>query len=226
MEPVYWSLTTRALNVKKRCDDQNRVVVILAGPPGSGKSTIAAQVVSRLNASSTTKIAAVLPMDGFHLSRATLDAMPNGAEAYARRGASWTFDEAGVLNLVEELSKSRFESSMETIQAPSFNHAAKDPVEGGILLNQDIKFVLLEGNYLLLNQDPWNKIKGLVDEAWFVDVDPMVAKVRIAKRHIGSGIETNWEDAIRRVDGNDMLNGAVIRQKLVQPDVMVQSVNE
>jgi pantothenate kinase len=225
MEPVYSSLTTRALNLRKLCDDQNRVIVILSGPPGSGKSTIAAKVVSRLNASSTTPFAAVLPMDGFHLSRATLDAMPNSADAYARRGASWTFDEAGVLNLVEKLSKSRFELS-ETILAPSFDHAVKDPIEGGIILRPEVKFVLLEGNYLLLDEEPWDKIKGLVDEAWFVDVDPIMAKERIAKRHIKSGIEFNWEDAVRRAEGNDLLNGFVIREKLVRPDIMVASVDE
>ena len=145
MEPVYSSLTTRALNLIRACQDQNRVVVILAGPPGSGKTTIAAKVISRLNASSTTPFAAVLPMDGFHLSRATLNAMPNSVEAYARRGASWTFDETAVLRLVEKLSKSRFESP-ETILAPSFDHAVKDPVEGGIILSPDVKFVLLDGN--------------------------------------------------------------------------------
>jgi pantothenate kinase len=225
MEPVYSSLANRALNLIKACDNQNRVVVILAGPPGSGKTTIAAKVISRLNALSTAPFAAVLPMDGFHLSRATLDAMPNSAEAYARRGASWTFDETAVLSLVEKLSKSRFEPP-ETILAPSFDHAAKDPVEGGIILSPNVTFVLLEGNYLLLNEEPWNQIKRLVDEAWFVDVDPMLARDRIAKRHIKSGIEFNWEDAMRRAERNDLLNGVVIREKLVRPDILVESVDE
>jgi len=225
MEPVYSSLTARSLNLTKQCDDQHRVVVVLAGPPGSGKTTIATEVIARLNASSTAPFAAVVPMDGFHLSRATLGSMPNSAEAYARRGASWTFDEAGVLNVVENLSKSRFETP-ETILAPSFDHAVKDPVEGGIILSPDVKFVLLEGNYLLLNEEPWSRIKGLVDEAWFVDVDPILAKGRIAKRHIKSGIETTWEDAVRRAEGNDLLNGVVIREKLVRPDVLVESVDE
>ena len=225
MEPVYSSLTTRALNLQKHCDDQNRVVIVLAGPPGSGKTTIATKVTARLNASSTTPFAAVVPMDGFHLSRVTLDAMPNSAEAYARRGASWTFDEAGVLNLVEQLSKSRFEKP-ETIFAPSFDHAVKDPVVGGIILSPAVKLVLLEGNYLLLNEQPWNRIKGLVDEAWFVDVDPALAKARIAKRHIKSGIELNWDNAVRRAEGNDLLNGDIIREQLVRPDVLVESVDE
>ncbi|KUJ21292.1 P-loop containing nucleoside triphosphate hydrolase protein [Mollisia scopiformis] len=228
MEPVYQSLTDRALSLKQDLINEkhrNRVVVILAGPPGSGKTTIAGKVAQRLNASSDTPIAAVVPMDGFHLPRSTLDEMPNKAEAYARRGASWTFDPDGILGLVTKLSASRSER-IETILAPSFDHAVKDPVADGISISKDIQFVILEGNYLLLDEAPWNKIKGMVDQSWFVDVDPLLAKERIAKRHIKSGIENNWESAIRRAESNDLLNGDMVRQNLVQPDVLVHSVEE
>jgi pantothenate kinase len=230
MEPVYRSLTERALSLKERLEngspDQSRVVVVLAGPPGSGKSTIAAKVVQRLNATSTTPFAALIPMDGFHLPRSALDLLPNCAEAYARRGACWTFDSSGILNLVRSLSNSRFEASSETILAPSFDHALKDPVADGIRITPKIKFVLLEGNYLLLDEEPWSRIEGLVDDSWFVDVEERLARGRIAKRHVKSGIETNWEAAVRRAEGNDLVNGRLIRANLVRPAVVVQSVEE
>ncbi|KAH0522977.1 hypothetical protein TsFJ059_008038 [Trichoderma semiorbis] len=225
MQSIYSFLTTRALYLRKSHGDQNRVIVALAGPPGSGKSTIAAEVVSRLNTLGSLPIAAVLPMDGFHLSRATLDTMPNRAEAYARRGAPWTFDAAGVVRLVEELSESRFGARKKAIIAPSFDHAIKDPVQGGITLGQEIQFVLLEGNYLLLDEEPWNKIRELVDETWFVDVDPALATERIAKRHIQSGIELNWSGALSRARNNDLLNGDEIRDKLLAPDIKIESID-
>lgn len=229
MEPVYQALTDRALALKQRLQNgspaQHRVVVVLAGPPGSGKSTIAAQVVQRLNATSTTPSAAMVPMDGFHLPRSTLDLLPNRAEAYTRRGAPWTFDPAGILSFVHALSESRIER-FDTILAPSFDHALKDPVEGGIRITTPVTFVLLEGTYLLLNDEPWGQIDGLVDDTWFVDVDPVLAKGRIAKRHIKTGIEATWEAAVRRAEGNDLLNGVEIREKLVRPAVMVRSVEE
>lgn len=59
-----------------------RYIIGLAGPPGAGKTTVASEVVCRLNklwSQKTTKqsdeIATVLPMDGFHLYRSQLDAM-------------------------------------------------------------------------------------------------------------------------------------------------------
>jgi pantothenate kinase len=226
MESIYSFLTARALHLTNHHENQNRVVVALAGPPGSGKSTIAAEVVSRLNMPGSMPIAAVLPMDGFHLSRATLDTMPNRAEAYARRGASWTFDATGVISLVKELSESRFGAPKKTIIAPSFDHAFKDPVEAGIILRPEIQFVLLEGNYLLLDVEPWDKIKEFVDETWFVDVNPALATERIAKRHIESGIELDRERALERVRGNDLLNAIQIRERLLTPDIKVESVDE
>ncbi|EHK16324.1 uncharacterized protein TRIVIDRAFT_39393 [Trichoderma virens Gv29-8] len=226
MESVYSFLTARTLHLKTSHNDQNRVIVTLAGPPGSGKSTIAAEVVSRLNIFGSPPTAAVLPMDGFHLSRTTLDRMPNSTEAHARRGASWTFDAAGVVSLVEELSESRFGAPKKTIVAPSFDHAIKDPIKGGITLGQEVQFVILEGNYLLLDAEPWHRIRELVDETWFVDVDPALAIERITKRHIQSGIELSLEGALKRVKGNDLLNGVQIREKLLTPDVRVVSVND
>ena len=64
---------------------------------------------------------------------------------------------------------------------------------GGIRITPEIKFVLLEGNHLLLDEEPWCRIEGLVDDTWFVDVEERLARGRIAKRHVKSEIETSWE---------------------------------
>ncbi|KAH7360366.1 P-loop containing nucleoside triphosphate hydrolase protein [Rhexocercosporidium sp. MPI-PUGE-AT-0058] len=231
MEPVYQSLSERALALISKLEsstNQNRVIVALAGPPGSGKSTIAKNIVGRLNGTSASPFAAITPVDGFHLPRSTLDQMSNHDEAYARRGASWTFDAAGVAQLVQTLSASRFRSleKLETILVPSFDHAAKDPVESGIVIGPEMQFVLLEGNYLLLDEEPWNDIRDLVDETWFVDVVPDLARNRIARRHLKVGIEQTMDAAYRRAEGNDLLNGVEIREKLLKPNILLQSVED
>ena len=230
MEPVYQTLTHRALNLYNKHSQNHtikrrRVLIALAGPPGCGKSTVAAEVVKRVHGHTSRRFAAVLPMDGFHLTRATLEAMSNHQEAIARRGAEWTFDAQGVIRLVKALHETREDFSI-VHEAPSFDHAIKDPVERSILITSDVELVILEGNWLLLDQDPWSEISKLVDDTWFVDVDDEVALERVAKRHLASGIEKDWESAVFRTQSNDLVNGALVRKKLVPPGVHVQSVEE
>ncbi|ORY57442.1 P-loop containing nucleoside triphosphate hydrolase protein [Pseudomassariella vexata] len=237
MEPIYTSLTDRARNLQQNTERNNssesqnvpwRAVIALAGPPGSGKSTIAAEVVHRLNAGRVTPAAAVVPMDGFHYSRATLDSFPNAAEAYARRGAAWTFDSAGVVALFKALDAGKMIPREEApvVRAPSFDHALKDPVADDITIPSSVTLVILEGNWLLYDEDPWRKIAGMVDETWFVDVDRDIARNRVARRHIRSGIETTWNDALARAEDNDIPNGDDVRRTLIKPHVTVKSVEE
>jgi pantothenate kinase len=238
MEAVYTQLTNRAAELHRASSTshatgspdskpRSRILIALAGPPGSGKSTVAAQVVGRLNTSSSTShpFALVLPMDGFHLTRATLQAMPNSEEAIARRGVYWTFDGKGVVDLVTALHLTRNDLD-KAHTAPSFDHDLKDPVEAAILINSDVQVIILEGNWLLFNEDPWSAISGLVDDTWFVDVDPALALERVARRHIQSGIETSWEQALNRATNNDMVNGDQVRGKLISPAIRVHSVEE
>ncbi|KAH6887679.1 P-loop containing nucleoside triphosphate hydrolase protein [Thelonectria olida] len=229
MESIYAALTERALDVRNKSRQHDpsltRIAVALSGPPGSGKSTIAAEVVCRINAQASHQMAAVLPMDGFHYPRAYLDLLPNSAEAHTRRGIHWTFDAEQVLKLVKTLHASRTNSS-EVILAPSFDHATKDPVASALRIEPETEIIIIEGNWLLLNRDPWKEIASYVDDTWFVDVEPSLARQRVAARHIKSGIEEDWESAVARAEGNDLVNGEEIRTCLVKPSIVVESIEE
>ncbi|KAL2818435.1 P-loop containing nucleoside triphosphate hydrolase protein [Aspergillus cavernicola] len=229
MEEVYQNLVSRALYVcqyhQSEGPPSKRVIIALSGPPGSGKSTIAATVVSRLNSLANRPFAIALPMDGFHYPKKYLSSLPNHEEAYARRGAHWTFDAAGVLHLVKALHLSKT-NERETILAPHFDHAIGDPVEGAISVSPEVSLVILEGNYLAYDVAPWSEIANFVDDTWFVKVEAEVMKGRIAKRHLQSGIERTWEDAIRRAEDNDIPNGVELQANLIQPAMVVQSVDE
>ncbi|KAF2491809.1 P-loop containing nucleoside triphosphate hydrolase protein [Lophium mytilinum] len=260
MEATYRDLAatiqSRAAQSKKR-----RFLVAIAGAPGSGKTTIATETIRIINQTaaatspSSTPTAIAVSMDGFHLSRSTLDALPNKEEAYIRRGAPWTFDVDALLAFVHNLrvwadrypktstatpeSTSTSTSTSESaplaaesspeapLLVPSFDHAAKDPVVDGVTIPPSAEIVVLEGNYLLLNQDKWRDIAPLVDLRVFVDVDLDVARARVARRHVAAGIEKTLEDGFRRVDANDYINGIATRDSLVEwVDVRVRSVEE
>lgn len=210
-----------------------RYLVAIAGVPGSGKTTTAEAVVQNLNADPKIH-AALLSMDGFHLSRAALDQLPDSTEAYIRRGAPWTFDVTRFVAFMRVLRdwadktplatpSSGAWSATEVLQAPAFDHEAKDPVEDGIAITPDASIIIVEGNYLLLDEPGWRDLAAIVDYRVFVDTDLEEARERTAKRHVRAGIEKTLEDGYRRVDTNDYLNGVSIREKLLVPDLVVKS---
>lgn len=212
---------------------KTRYLVAIAGVPGSGKTTTAEAVVHQLNTDPDVH-AALLSMDGFHLSRAALDQLPNSTEAHIRRGAPWTFDVTRFVEFVRRLRIWADETPLATpgagdwptadvIRGPTFDHEAKDPVEDGIAITPDASIILVEGNYLLLDEPGWRELTTLVDYRVFVDTGLQEARERTAKRHVRAGIEKTLADGYRRVDSNDYLNGISIREKLLKPDMVVKS---
>lgn len=215
MNEQYAALANRALELQARKD---RVLIALAGMPGSGKTTTATAVAQILGQCSI--LATVISMDGFHYTRAYLDSFPNKEEAHARRGAPFTFDSKRIVEFVRSLS----DGTRREIKAPTFDHAIKDPVEDGLIVNADTEIIILEGNYMLLNTEPWNEIAKLVDEKWIVDVDPAIARERLAKRHLEAGIVDSYEAGLQRADNNDLPNGELILQHLCEPEVRIKSI--
>lgn len=211
------SLLTRAKGSEKR------ILIALAGVPGSGKTTISAGVLQALP-SYGIENAQVVPMDGYHYEKAVLATFKDPAMALRRRGAPFTFDADAFLNLVMALRNTpvtrRDEPSL-AIRAPTFDHAVKDPVPNGITISSTTQVVIIEGNYTLLNEAPWSKIAQLVDERWFVDVPPEVARERLIERHLLAGIETSRDAAARRAEENDIPNGDLIRSHLIEPDIRI-----
>jgi len=117
-------------------------------------------------------------MDGYHLTRAQLSAMPDPAYAHSRRGAPFTFDGEAYLTLIK-LVRQPITTSSKTVFAPSFDHAIKDPVENDIAIEPSTRVLVFEGNYLSLNKEPWNMAARLMDERWFVEVAFGIAKKRL-----------------------------------------------
>jgi len=170
----------------------------LAGAPGSGKSTLAEALKAQLG-----KLLAVIPLDGYHYRRSELNAMEDPVEAHARRGAPFTFNSTRFVN---DLIKARSEGEGTF---PSFDHRVGDPVEAEIQLFRAQRIVLVEGNYVLLDTEPWCQLRGKVfDETWFLDVPVRECNRRVRERHVKVGLTE--EQADLRVVTNDGINAELI----------------
>lgn len=172
----------------------------IAGPPGSGKSNLCQRLLATLG-----DTAVVLPMDGYHFRRDQLDRMPRPEEAHRRRGAPFTFDAE---RFVRDLAAARATGSG---RFPSFDHAAGDPIENDIqLIANQHQIVIVEGNYLLLDDEPWRRLRALFDESWYLDVEIALCKQRVERRHVHAGCDP--ATARLRAETNDGPNAARVAQ--------------
>ncbi|CAG8477841.1 4725_t:CDS:2 [Paraglomus brasilianum] len=203
---------------------RRRFLLAIAGIPGSGKSTFAKNIVNGVNNSFEHEAAVLVPMDGFHYTKKELEGFENPEEARMRRGAHWTFNAQGLLSLISLL---REDITDAPIFAPSFIHGIGDPKEDDIQVSITHRLVVLEGLYLHLTEPPpWNEISSNMDELWFITVDPALARSRLIKRHMKSGIALTEDAAAHRADTNDIPNGEFLLKYSAAPDRIIQSIEE
>lgn len=148
----------------------------VVGPPGAGKSTLAALMVDALGAR-----AQAVPMDGYHLAQVELERLGRAQ----RKGAPDTFDVAGYAALLHRL---RHQPAHETVYAPDFRREIEEPVAGALPVFAHTPLIITEGNYLLLDDDPaWAEVAMRLDEVWYLDVDADLRLERLAQRHMRFG---------------------------------------
>lgn len=217
MAATYDALADRAFTLLAALPPPARLVIGVAGPPGAGKSTLAAAVVTRLQTALTDPAAAVaLPMDGFHLTKAQLAAFPDPDAAFARRGAPHTFDGAAFVAAVRSVARPG-----STATLPSFDHGVGDPTPGGVVVPAAARIIVVEGNYLLLDQPPWSALLDdrILADAWYVDVGADTTADRLFARQTGDGVDP--EVSRGRIEGNDAPNAELVARFRGRADVVV-----
>lgn len=184
-----------------------RVLVALAGLPGGGKSTAATYLAAAVNRRMGPGTAVALGMDGFHLPKAALRAMPDPEAAFSRRGAPWTFD---VLGLAGRLGQLRTGYRQDAVAWPEFEHAVGDPVENATLVAPEVRLVIVEGLYLLCRQQAWSRVSESFEAGWYLDTPLETALDRLIKRHQAAW-NISRDEALERVARNDRLNALIVR---------------
>ena len=152
-----------------------RTLIGIAGAPGAGKTTLAVRLVAGLRAEGIA--AAHVPMDGFHLADAALDRLGRRD----RKGAPDTFDAAGFAALLARLAAG------EAVWAPAFEREIEQPIAASIEVSAEVRVVVSEGNYLLLDRPEWRAARRWFAETWFARVEDEVRLPRLIERHIRFG---------------------------------------
>ena len=191
--------------IRVKAQGQGRYLVALAGPPGAGKSTLAADLVTALG-----KGAKAVPMDGFHYDDAVLIA--RGARD--RKGAPDTFDVQGFLHLLRRLR------TEDEVAIPLFDRELEISRAGADIVTAADRVLVVEGNYLLLNESPWPQTAPLFNLTVWIDVPESELDRRLLARwaHYGK----TPDQARAWIDGNDMPNIRRVTQNSRPADVVLR----
>ena len=181
--------------IADRADDAPRRLVAIAGPPGAGKSTLAAWLADALNRR-RPGAAAVLGMDAFHFD----DVVLAKKGWLGRKGAPHTFDVGGLCAMLDRLRRNREPS----VAVPVFDRSLELSRAGACLIAENVETILVEGNYLLCRDAPWAMLAGCFDIAVMLEVDRAALEQRLTRRWLDLGMSTS--EARRRVETNDLLN--------------------
>ncbi|WP_104202554.1 nucleoside triphosphate hydrolase [Billgrantia saliphila] len=196
-----------AVRLLEAAENRQRFIVALAGPPGAGKSFLSEWLCRELN-ERQPGIAEVVPMDGYHLDNAILE--PRGQLAI--KGAPETFDPDGLKHDLERIRRAD-----RSVAVPTFDRPLDLARAGGRLITLEHRLVIVEGNYLLLDREPWRELRPLFDMTLFLEVSDEVLEARLIQRWLGMG--QDQAGAIAKARHKDMLNARLIKRESIEPDL-------
>ncbi len=181
-----------ATRIRALADTGQRRLIAIAGPPASGKSVLAAALCAHLNL--RQECATVIPLDGFHLDNRLLSVRG----LLPRKGAPETFDAHGFVHLV-----SRLRTEPEVV-CPVFDRSADIAIAGAEAVRPECAYVILEGNYLLFDEEPWRGLGNDWDLSIRLDVPEDELRERLLRRWRDHGLSEG--DAVKRCEENDLPN--------------------
>lgn len=187
-----------------------RFILGIAGAPAAGKSYLANKLVELINQNTGREIAVVAPMDGFHRTNYELSQM--GIWEFKGVPASFTGDA-----FIEKLEELRDEE--KKVGWPTFDRAIEEPTPDGTFITPQHQIVIVEGNYLLLDYEPWSRATSILDTVWFIESDRDIAHARLLERHIAGG--KTPENAEAKIASTDAPNAKIIEDSKVRASKII-----
>lgn len=185
-----------------------RRILGITGPPGAGKSTLAAALAAELG----PETAVVVPMDGFHLANQVLEA--HGTRQ--RKGAPETFDDGGYAALLHRLRR----QAEPVVYVPQFRRDLEEAVGSAVPVRRDVPLVITEGNYLLLDSGAWPRAREQLDAVWFLVLPEETRIRRLEQRHAAFG--KTPAQARQWARGSDQANAELVSATSAGADAVVR----
>jgi pantothenate kinase len=189
----------------RRAANAPRFIVAIAGPPAAGKSTAAEKLAALFPENS----AAVVGQDGFHYDDAVLKELGLSE----RKGAPETFDVDGFESLLVRLREGE-----RDVAVPIFDRRQELSRASARIVRRGTKFVIVEGNYLLLDEQPWSRLAPLFDFTVFLEVPREEIERRLVARWVEHG--RSAEAGRRWIDTNDLPNAERILARRRKSDAI------
>jgi pantothenate kinase len=197
--------------IRARAGTKSRFMIAIVGPPGAGKSTVSAALRDALLAMGEKAV--VVPMDGYHFDDIILNAIGHRP----RKGAPYTFDVGGLESILK-----RIRAGEPDVAIPVFDRHMELSRNAADIVESSSRFILIEGNYLLLKESPWNRLKPLFDYSIYLDVPVAELERRLTKRIMEHGHDLayakNW------IASNDLLNIRYVVENSDKADLTVQAL--
>ncbi len=195
---------------KVNVNTSNRFIVGIAGGPGSGKSTFAVKLKELINSKSSTDLAQIFPMDGFHWKNSDLES----TGLISVKGAPETFDLEGYLLTLNRIRLG------ENLKAPIYSRESHDVIDNALPIEPHHKIIITEGNYLFYDEEGWCEIKDIIDLKIYIEAEKGACEKRLLGRHMRGG--KTESEALEKIKKVDMKNFDLIAQTMKYADEVIK----
>lgn len=195
---------------------ESRVVVFIAAPPGVGKSTLSAYLEMLSKSVKGLMPIQVLGLDGFHhkndyLKNHTL--VIDGKQVLLNdvKGCPETFDIEKFLSYLSKINN-------DHVMWPIYDRTQHEVIDNQMEVNQDI--VIVEGNWLLLDEDLWRDAHLFADYTIFIEANEADLENRLIERKMTGG--KSKEEAQQFYNRSDRKNIQRVLNHRLGSDVTLQ----